>query len=76
MGEYSMMVQTMQLQPGMSDATGEEVGKSLAVALGQIVKTVSTASQKLEGGGWEIVSHELTRIDRHLVVSFLLRRGT
>ena len=74
MREYCTMVQTITLKPGLADATSNEVSQGIAVGLNNIVQKVTKGMQKLQGGGWEMVSHQLTRIDRHLVVSFLLYR--
>lgn len=74
MAECSFMVQTLQLQPGLADATGNEVSEGLASQLQELVQTVNKSSKSFLGGGWEIASHDLTRIDRHLIVSFLLSR--
>ena len=74
--EYSFMVQTAELNPGIVDMTTEQVGQGLAVSLMPVVQRASNAIQSLPPGGWEVVSHDLTRIDRHLILSFLLRRQT
>lgn len=72
--EYGMMVETGELKPGMADATAGEVSRSLTLGLGNIVQKASKGLETLEGGGWVIVSHDLTRIERHLVLSLLVRR--
>jgi len=74
MSEYSMMVQTAELKPGIADMTTNEVSQSLSQAFGQAVSKAAQGANTVAGGGWEILSHEITRLDRHLVVSFLLKR--
>ena len=39
-----------------------------------VVKKASRAATEMEGGGWEIVSHQISQIDRHVVISLLLKR--
>jgi hypothetical protein len=73
--EYSIMVHTIQLKPGIGDATSDEVSQGLTIALAQVIQTVGKAAQSLEGGGWDVISHEITRLDRHVVISFLLSRS-
>ena len=75
MREYCTMVRTLEIKAGMADATADEVTNDLTVSLAQAVHAASTGTQTLEGGGWEIVSHNLARVDRHLIVSFLLCRN-
>ena len=72
--EYATMVQTAELKPGLADFTSDEVGQNIAVGLSQVLQKASKGLQTLQGGGWEILSHDLTRIDRHLVVSLLICR--
>ncbi len=74
MVEYGMIVTTGELKAGMADATASEVSQSLTVVLSQMVQRASKGIETLQGGSWKIVSHEITRIDRHLVVSFLIHR--
>ena len=74
MAKYGIMVQTMKIKPNMADATPNEVSQALTVGLNQTVQKASKGLDTLEGGGWEIVSHALTRINRHLVLSFLICR--
>ncbi len=74
MTEYTMMLQMMELRPNIIAATREEVTNNLTSALHKTIQAVSKGIPSLDGGGWEILSHDLTRLDRHLIVSFLLHR--
>jgi hypothetical protein len=58
----------------VGDATGDEISRELTMRVGNVTNTVSEATRQLEGGDWEIISHDITRIDRHLAISYLLRR--
>ena len=72
--EYSVMVQPIELKAGAADATGDELTVSLGNTMLPLVGKLGEYAEKLPPGGWELVSHDLTRIDRHLLLSFLLRR--
>jgi hypothetical protein len=72
--EYSVIVRTPQLQLGTTEPNSGEVSEATACALGGIVREVSEDCGKVEGGGWRVLSHDLTRIDRQMIVSFLLCR--
>ena len=73
--EYGFIVNTLELKIGLADATSEEVSQGMALALSDLAKSLSKAVQTAPQGPWEIVSHDLTRIDRHLIVTFLSRRS-
>ena len=72
--DYGMMFQGMTLTPGIADATSGEVAKGLTMGSGKLMQGIGNALKTLNGGGWEIVSHSFLRIDRHLIVSFVIRR--
>ena len=74
MTEYSSLVTSIELRPGIEDASTDQINASIAQAFGQVVKTGREGMEKLEGGGWEIVSHSVVRIQSHLVVTLILRR--
>ncbi len=74
MAEYNMMLNTIELKPGVAEATADEISKDLTMHLGEISQGMSKATESFQGGGWEVVSHALTRIDSHLILSFLIRR--
>ena len=72
--EYAFMTAIMALPPGMTDLTTEEVSHGIGAPLGRFGETLQTAIPAFQGGGWEVVSHNLARLDGHLLVSLLLRR--
>lgn len=74
MSEYSVVVTDIDLSPDIEKVTSDQLDASLTMSLNQIVQKTSKVIQTHEGGGWEIISHELTRLGNRLVVSFLLRR--
>jgi hypothetical protein len=74
MGEYRIMVQALGIKPDMLDATPEQIGQSFTAGMGRMVEKAAKELDSFEGGGWTIVSHALTKLDRYLIVSLLLRR--
>jgi hypothetical protein len=75
MAEYGFVVQTIEIKPGMEDATADQMSQTMAMGLNQTVQSASKGMNNLPGGGTgEILSHNITRIGSHLVVSFLFRR--
>lgn len=75
MAEYGLLVQTIDIKPDMEDSSADQLSQSMAIALNTIVQSASKGLSNLPGGGnGEILSHNLTRIGRHLVVSFLFKR--
>lgn len=73
--EYSVMVQGMDVPPQAVQAGRDELAQSLTIGMGNLIGTMSNAVESFQGGGWEIVSHELTPFGTRLAVSFLLRRA-
>ena len=74
MVEYSVAVGCINMKPNMENATSKELNLGLTKALGNIVQKMSKDIENANGGTWEIISHELTKIGNKLAVSFLLRR--
>ena len=75
MYEYSVMVKTTDLNPEvLATATKDELSKAILAALGGAISELSKGIDTFQGGGWEIVSHQLTGFEHHLFTSFLLRR--
>jgi hypothetical protein len=70
-----MAINTLQLKTVTPDATGDDMNKYISLGVNRIFRDVAEGTQQVEGGGWEILSHSLTKLDNHLVVSFLLSRG-
>ncbi|MCK5600315.1 hypothetical protein KAR91_00430 [Candidatus Pacearchaeota archaeon] len=75
MAEYGMMVQTIEIKPDIADAPASEFSQYFTAGLNQIVQKASKGLNSFEGGGWSFVSHDLTKIDHHLVLSLLIQKG-
>ena len=75
MAEHRLMLFAMKLLPDVLEASSNEIGRGLTLSLGRILdEDISKRLDSLEGGGWEIVSHNLTAMGQHLIFSFLIRR--
>ena len=79
MAEYEnlMMAQILQVKPGIENLGSDQVGQEFSMALCQLLTTTTKAMQSPKfppGPGWELLSHETTKLGPHLVVSFLYRR--
>jgi hypothetical protein len=75
MAEYGFILQTIDITPDMEDATGEQLAQGMAMAMNKSVQGAARGLTNIPGSGkGEILSHNLTRIGSHLVVSFLFKR--
>lgn len=74
MVEYGVMAGSAELKPEIKTAPSDQVTQALTAILSNELNKVNKAVNSFQGGGWEIISHELTRIDSHVIVSFLVRR--
>jgi len=74
MFEYATLVSTIGLTKKAEEATPAELAKVVSVSLGKAVATTAKGLEKLQGGGWEIISHQITPVSHTLVVSFLCKR--
>jgi hypothetical protein len=72
--EYGFIVKTVEIRPGLADATSNEVSQMLSSGLGPLAQDISKSLLNLPPGGWRVLSHNLTRIDRHLILTFLICR--
>ena len=61
------------MRPGIADASTDELNQAIALQLGAIVNRTTESVADLPEGDWEIMSHDITRIDRYLLVTFLIR---
>ena len=71
---YGMIVDSMELTAGLADLTSREMLDEIGVGLQTSPRKLSEAIQTLPPGDWKVISHDVVRIDRHLIVTYLLRR--
>ena len=74
MSEYATVVKALDLKPAAYNAPRDQLAKATSLTFGNVVNRISKDTQSFQGGGWEIVSHNLTRIGDHLLASFVIRR--
>ena len=72
--EYATLFEVGELQEGIESLPTEEVASSIMNGIGKFVDKVSNAIKTLDGGKWEIISHEITVISKSIIVSFLIKR--
>jgi hypothetical protein len=72
--EYGFIVRTVEIKPGLADATTDEVSRMLTAGMVPLVQDIEKSLPKLPPGDWRVLSHNLTRIDRHLILTFLISR--
>jgi len=75
MYEYGIVFEVADMTPEiLATATKDEFSQNLGAALNKVITRVPERIKTFQGGDWEITSHQLTRFDHYLVISFLLRR--
>lgn len=75
MYEYAILSEAVNVKPEvLVAATKKELLDNLGIALIRVMDIAQKSIKTFQGGGWEILSHQMTRLDHHLVVSFLIRR--
>ena len=74
MKEYMILVHTVELSPAIEDATADEITDHFTLPLTDIAHEVTQYAETIGGGGWEVVSHTLTKLHSHLLLTFLLCR--
>jgi hypothetical protein len=73
MYEYAIMSETIALKPLVAK-NKKELLDGLGMALVRIMDVVHKSLRTYEGGGWEILSHDLTKLEHHFLITFLTRR--
>ena len=74
MKEYMILVHTVELSPAIETATADEITAQFTSSLTDIAHQVTQYAETIGQGGWEVVSHTLTKLHSHLLVTFLLCR--
>ncbi|MQF49147.1 hypothetical protein FIM08_04560 [SAR202 cluster bacterium AC-647-N09_OGT_505m] len=71
--EYTFLVTTMELLPGVESLTADEITHGFTQQLQGLAPSMSQYIQEASGGPWEAVSHSVTRLGSNLVITLMLR---
>ena len=71
--KYTFLVTSMELPDGIEDQSSVQVNQSLNEIMGQLSQPLTETIGQVPEGPWEGVSHTVTQMDRHLVVTVMLR---
>ncbi len=74
--KYTFLVSSLELDPSVADLTPEEIQHGFNQAMGGFGQSISTSIQQVPEGPWEAVSHSVTRLENHLVITVMLRGDT
>jgi hypothetical protein len=74
MYDYAAYTIGLDLKVGIEDLTADQVAATLNAIIAGAITKVTPQLETYNGGRWEIMSHDLMRLQSHLVLSFLLRR--
>ena len=72
--EHGFVSQVSPLPPEWNSLSPERVGDFLARTLTEISHGLDRSLSALDGGGWEVVSHNTTITSSALIATFLIRR--
>lgn len=72
--EHGLVVQSSTLAEHVSDDDASSVGQALSERFVEVAGALDSTLRTLDGGGWEVVSHCVTIVNRVVVVNFLVRR--
>ena len=70
--EYGAIIRTVELRPGLPDMSGDEVSQAVLPGFNKTLQEAAKACE-LQEGNWEIMSHALTRVDRYMIATFVIR---
>lgn len=72
--EHGFVTQASALPEGWEHLSSDEITKILGGKLHDIVVGLDSGLAGLDGGGWEVVSHNTMAVEKVLVINFLIRR--
>ena len=74
MAEHFVVVKTYKAEEGFEEMTSDELRDNILRILNKLIAEVKEELKKTDlKPGSEIISHEITRIENRLVVSFIVR---
>jgi hypothetical protein len=72
--EHGLVVQSSPLPGHWPDLDTRGVAEVLSAAFLEVTSALDSSLAVLDGGGWEVVSHNVLIVNRSVVVNFLVRR--
>ena len=72
--DYTIVSQTIELKEAIAQASSDQINRALGTQLGLMGQSITQTARHLDGGGWDVLSHDTAMVGRSLVVNFLLRR--
>jgi hypothetical protein len=72
--EHGLVVQSSPLPEHFSGLGAAGVAEVLSRSFVDVASGLDESLAVLDGGGWEVVSHNVVVIERAVVVNFLVRR--
>lgn len=72
--EHALIVQAIPLPKDISALSPNDISQILGGSLSELAGTIDTAVKTFDGGGWQVISHDMLVVGEALVVTFLVRR--
>ncbi|MFC1901906.1 hypothetical protein ACFLX3_03155 [Chloroflexota bacterium] len=73
METYVTIVKTLEVPSGIPAAKTDEFDSALAKQVQEILDGLPNHLTTLYGRGWNMISHDIARIDQRLTISFIIR---
>lgn len=75
MGNYKVIFKPVELNPRIPEMTSEQIAVDFTQGLQKTIDDVENGMKNFPGGGdWEIIDHHMLRMDRHLLISVLVKK--
>ena len=75
MYEYNTVCGSVEVFPNIyNNQSDKAIAAQMTNELAKLVSEFPAKSEQMDGGGWEIFSHNLLLLGNHLVISLLIRR--
>ena len=73
--EYSFLHRVYSLDAALQDASLREVASGTSTLLGEFLQALEEELPSHKGGGWEVISHDMSRLGAFLLITVMLRRA-
>jgi hypothetical protein len=71
--DHSVLVQSMPIKAEMTDLSEDDLGQLISKTIALILAKMENTMQAKGLKSWQVLSHSLTRLDRHLLLSVLVQ---